>query len=165
MDDPRLDAEAGERPVQGPHWAPGRPDDAAPAWVPLRLLLPDGQVVECTRPDLVVGRHSHADIRLPLPDVSRRHCRLVCRDGGWQVVDLNSLNGVFVNGERVRQATLHHRDQLRVGGFTLEVDLEPGDPTVRLSDEDHPPDGVLRSIADALPSPDGDPADPGRRAS
>jgi pSer/pThr/pTyr-binding forkhead associated (FHA) protein len=163
MDDPRLDAEAGDRPLQGPHRRPARQDGTAPEWVPLRLVLrPGGQVVECTRPDLVVGRHSHADVRLPLPDVSRRHCRLVCADGGWQVFDLNSLNGVFVNGEQVQQATLRHRDQLKIGGFLLEVDLEPGDPTVRLSDEDPPPDGVLRSIADALPDPE---ANPGRRAS
>jgi predicted component of type VI protein secretion system len=166
MDDPRVDAEAGERPVQGPHWRPGRQDPAPPGWVPLRLrLLPAGPAVECTRPDVLVGRHSHADIRLPLPDVSRRHCRLVCAGGTWQVVDLNSLNGIFVNGEKVQQATLRHRDQLRIGGFTLEVDLERGDPTVRLADEERPTDGVLRSIADALPGPDDGPSDPSRRAS
>ena len=166
MDDHRLDAEAGDRPVQGPHWRPGPSDEPAAAPVTLRLtLLPGGQFVECTRPDLVIGRHSHADIRLPLPDVSRRHCRLVCADGGWQVVDLNSLNGVFVNGEKVQQATLRHRDRLRIGGFTLEVDLERGAPTVGLSDGERPPGEVLRSIADALPDPDGGRAEPGRRAS
>jgi pSer/pThr/pTyr-binding forkhead associated (FHA) protein len=166
MDDPRLDAQAADRPVQGPHWRPAAADGPGVPCPPLRLLLqPGGQVVDCTRPDLVVGRHSLADVRLPLPDVSRRHCRLVCRDGSWQVVDLDSLNGVFVNGEKVREATLHHRDVLRVGGFLLEVDLQSADNTVSLSDEERPADGVLRSIADALPDADPAPPTQGRRAS
>jgi pSer/pThr/pTyr-binding forkhead associated (FHA) protein len=161
MDDPRLDAEAADRPVQGPHWRPA--PGGAPG--PLRLVLqPGGQVVECTRADLVIGRHSLADVRLPLPDVSRRHCRLVRSEDGWQIIDLNSLNGVFVNGEPVRQATLHHRDVVRIGGFLLEVDLRPGAATVDLADEERPADAVLRSIADALPDADQAPPTHGRRA-
>jgi pSer/pThr/pTyr-binding forkhead associated (FHA) protein len=139
MDDPRLDAEASGRPVQGPHWHRDAAHLPAPMFTPLRLVLqPGGLAVECTRPDLVVGRHSGADIRLPLPDVSRRHCRLLCTEGIWQVIDLNSLNGVFVNGERVRQATLHHQDHLRIGGYLLEVDLQPPDPTIRLAGDEPP---------------------------
>jgi predicted component of type VI protein secretion system len=165
MDDPRLDAEADGQPVQGPHWRHQRVPPPAPAFVPLRLVLqPGGQALDCTRPDLIVGRHSSADVRLPLPDVSRRHCRLVCADGSWQVLDLNSLNGVFVNGERIRQATLRHQDMLRVGGFLLQVLLQPGEPTVVLADEERPADGVLRSIADALPDDDPAPPTQGRRA-
>ncbi|NJN37217.1 MAG: FHA domain-containing protein [Nitrospiraceae bacterium] len=36
------------------------------------------------RPDMIVGRHTECDIRLPLPDVSRRHCRLQFVEGCWQ---------------------------------------------------------------------------------
>jgi pSer/pThr/pTyr-binding forkhead associated (FHA) protein len=107
--------------------------EATPAFLPMRLVLqPSGASVEVTRPDVLVGRHSEADIRLPLPDVSRRHCRLVFADGGWQVIDLNSLNGIQVNGEQVLQAPLDQGDLLRVGGFTFQVELtaaglEPAD--------------------------------------
>jgi predicted component of type VI protein secretion system len=153
MDDPRRDAEAAGRPVQGPHWRHGPPP--APTFVGLRLILhPGGQVFECGRPDLVIGRHSGADVRLPLPDVSRRHCRLVCADGTWQVIDLNSLNGVYVNGEKVRQATLHHHDLLRVGGFVMEVSLQPGQAAPAPGAGGPAPDGVLRSIAEAFPDDD-----------
>ena len=154
MDDSRMDAAA------GPHALPAN-------FVPLRLVLQQsGVAVELTRPDMLMGRHSEADIRLPLPDVSRRHCRLVWADGCWQVFDLNSLNGVFVNGERVQQATLRHRDFLKLGGFTFQVDTQPLAETLHLLPaERRKSDSVLRSIADALPLPDSDASQQSRRAS
>src|SRR5438552_1129853 len=117
MDDSQRPEEAVALSLPALLW-PHTDEDAPPTALLLRLVLqPAGPVVEVTRPDLVVGRHSQADVRLPLPDVSRRHCRLVYADGNWDVSDLNSLNGVFLNGERVRQATLRHDDELRIGGF------------------------------------------------
>jgi pSer/pThr/pTyr-binding forkhead associated (FHA) protein len=72
---------------------------------------------------MLIGRHSDADVRLSLPDVSRRHCRLVFAASRWQIFDLNSLNGVFVNGDRVQQATLDDGDIIRIGGLTFQVEL------------------------------------------
>ena len=113
-------SEAFGLPVHGTHAEPALP----PGFIPMRLVLqPSGAIIEVNRPDTLVGRHTEADIRLPLPDVSRRHCRLVCGEGGWQVIDLNSLNGVAVNGESVLQAPLHDGDVIRIGGFTFAVDL------------------------------------------
>jgi len=86
-------------------------------------------MVELTRPDVLVGRHSDVDLRLPLPDVSRRHCRFVYGNGNWVVMDLNSLNGVFVNDEPVAQATLKQGDRVRIGGFVFAVDLSCDRPT------------------------------------
>jgi pSer/pThr/pTyr-binding forkhead associated (FHA) protein len=98
--------------------------DLSADFVPLRLLLqPAGATIDVDRPEVVVGRHTDADIRLPLPDVSRRHCRLQFVGGRWQVVDLNSLNGTKVNGEPVQQASLEQGDLLRIGGFTFAVEL------------------------------------------
>src|SRR5262249_15633880 len=89
---------------------PKVPTEADP-FVPLRLTLyPGGSSVNLTRPDMLIGRHSEADLRLHLPDVSRRHCRFIFRDGGWHVYDLHSMNGLFVNEERVEQAALHDGD-------------------------------------------------------
>lgn len=93
-------------------------------FVPLRLILqPSGSALELTQPDILLGRHSQADVRLPLPDVSRRHCRFFFGQGVWQVIDLNSLNGVFLNGEPIRQATLRQGDLIRIGGFIFAVDV------------------------------------------
>jgi pSer/pThr/pTyr-binding forkhead associated (FHA) protein len=93
--------------------------------LPLRLLLqPGGLCVHIDRPEMIVGRHSQADVRLSLPDISRRHCRFVFTDGSWQVYDLNSLNGVFVNGERLHEAIIRHGDRVRIGSLIFEVELE-----------------------------------------
>jgi pSer/pThr/pTyr-binding forkhead associated (FHA) protein len=120
--------------------------------VALRLRLRPGRLaVELTRSGMVLGRHSSADVRLPLPDVSRRHCRFEYEDGRWQVIDLDSLNGVFVNDAPVRQAELHDHDRVRIGGFVFEVDLGGAGRARTPASCD-----VLRSIADALPPPHGE---------
>src|SRR5262245_21567758 len=119
------------QPTQGPHVRLHTEVELPPDFVPLRLLLqPSGAVIDVNRPDMLVGRHTEADIRLPLPDVSRRHCRLVFTEGCWQVIDLNSLNGVQVNGEQVLQAPLEQGDLLRIGGFTFSVDLSERDKSL-----------------------------------
>jgi pSer/pThr/pTyr-binding forkhead associated (FHA) protein len=162
MENSESSIEANGLPVTGPHWRI-RPAIPVPAdFVPLRLVLqPSGASVELTQPDMLLGRHSQADIRLPLPDVSRRHCRFIFGQGVWQVLDLNSLNGVFLNGELVRQATVRQGDLLRIGGFTFAVDLVVEDPQAEDADASV---GLIRSIFRTLPSPTAD-AESRRRAS
>jgi len=121
MDDSNKPSSAAGLP-QGPHFA-----SAAQSLTPLRLLLqPSGMALELTRPDILVGRHSECDVRLPLPDVSRKHCRFQFHAGCWHVVDLSSLNGVFVNDEPVERMVLRQGDRVRIGGFTFLVEL-PGE--------------------------------------
>jgi pSer/pThr/pTyr-binding forkhead associated (FHA) protein len=145
MDDAHLPPEAAALPGHGPHLLL-RCDEMPADFVPLRLLLqPSGTVVEVDRLQMVIGRHTGADIRLPLPDVSRRHCRLQLVGERWQVVDLNSLNGTHVNGEQVQQATLDQDDLLRVGGFTFKVDL-PG-ATVKRARATHV-QSILQTLSD-----------------
>jgi pSer/pThr/pTyr-binding forkhead associated (FHA) protein len=115
-----------------------------PNFLPMKLVLqPSGAVIEVSRPDMLIGRHTEADIRLPLPDVSRRHCRLVYKEGGWQVMDLNSLNGIQVNGEQVLQASIEQGDLLRIGSFTFAIDLQ-------VKDAERDPPEHRRSIVETL---------------
>jgi pSer/pThr/pTyr-binding forkhead associated (FHA) protein len=84
---------------------------------------------------------------MPQPDVSRQHCRFQFTDGAWQIVDLDSLNGVYVNGARVRQlAVIQPGDQIRICGIELAVEA----PMTGAADG---PSEVLRSIAAAVPQP------------
>ena len=149
MDDAKPAAKGSAQPLPGPHYSrPPDSDEPPPAFVPLKLLLqPSGPVLELTRPDMVMGRHSEADVRLPLPDVSRRHCRFVFTNSAWQVFDLDSLNGVFVNGNRIQQATLRDQDNLTIGGFRFTVALSSSSSDAGNSGSE---EEVIHRIADAL---------------
>jgi FHA domain-containing protein/zinc ribbon family protein len=71
-----------------------------------------------------VGRSLAADIRFDDPTVSRRHALIVRQPDGVRVLDDRSLNGVFVNGERVEWRALEDGDVLVVGRHHLHfVDL------------------------------------------
>ena len=60
--------------------------------------------------------------------VSSCHCRLERRDDGWLLIDLNSTNGLYVNGERVSERTLKDGDFIQVGRCSLIfVTPEPHD--------------------------------------
>ncbi len=163
MDDAKQTTIGGQPPLQGPHYPRPLERDQPPLpFIPLRLVLqPSGPVVELTRPDMIMGRHSEADVRLPLPDVSRRHCRFVFTNPAWQVFDLDSLNGVFVNGKRIQHATLCDHDSLTIGGFRFTVDLSG---SAANADNSGSSEQVIHRIADALPrkAPD---IDPQRKAS
>ena len=65
------------------------------------------------------GRHPDADIFLDDVTVSRRHAEFH-RDGGtFTVRDVGSLNGTYVNRERVEAATLSNGDEVQIGKFRL----------------------------------------------
>jgi hypothetical protein len=78
-----------------------------------------------------VGRSLSADLRFDDPTVSRRHA-LVYRDpeGGARILDDRSLNGVFLNGERVELAELADGDEIAVGRFNFFF-LRASDPPTR----------------------------------
>jgi hypothetical protein len=66
-----------------------------------------------------IGRHPDADIFLDDVTVSRRHAELHHTDDGVLVRDLGSLNGSYVNGERVEERLLVTSEELQIGRFKL----------------------------------------------
>jgi FHA domain/Zinc-ribbon containing domain len=82
-----------------------------------------------------VGRSLAADIRFDDPTVSRRHALIVRGPDGVRVLDDRSLNGVFVNGERVEWSELHDGDEILVGCHSLRfLEIVPeGRPAPRPS--------------------------------
>jgi pSer/pThr/pTyr-binding forkhead associated (FHA) protein len=66
-----------------------------------------------------VGRHQESDIFLNDITVSRRHAEIRREEGMFFAVDLGSLNGTYVNRERVDKAELTSGDELQVGKFRL----------------------------------------------
>jgi FHA domain-containing protein len=94
-----------------------RRSEPAPA-APLMLALDWSG----TQEDLLVGRAPACDIALSDPTVSRRHARLIFRDGAWIVNDLASKNGITVNGAPVGRCRLHPGDRLGLGLQLLDID-------------------------------------------
>ena len=65
------------------------------------------------------GRHPDSDIFLDDITVSRRHAEVVRRADGFHVIDVGSLNGTYVNRDRVEDAKLANGDELQIGKFKL----------------------------------------------
>ena len=69
-----------------------------------------------------IGRSGSADVQLDDPTVSRRHALVVrTPDGELRALDDRSLNGLFVNGERIEWAPLSDGDELEIGRYRLYV--------------------------------------------
>jgi ABC transport system ATP-binding/permease protein len=78
------------------------------------------KIYELFREEIVVGRAIDADIPINSTDLSRRHMMLK-RSGPNQytVVDLESRNGVYLNGVKVHSALLHDGDNIQLGTVVL----------------------------------------------
>ena len=97
----------------------------------VRLVVERGgkrRVLKVGPEEAVLGRGRGNAVRIPSPDVSRQHCRLLVEDGLVEVEDLDSVNGTFVNSVRVARRTLvRPGDRLEVGPvhFVVEYELTP----------------------------------------
>lgn len=118
------------------------------------LVAHTGQQIEVSlRRECVLGRASgdrHPDIDLSDYNaiemgVSRRHVRIVRQFGTAQVEDLGSLNGTFLNGERLlphQSRVLRHEDELRLGRLVLRVSFERAAPAEHTSPNEADPGAV-----------------------
>ncbi|PRQ12025.1 oxoglutarate dehydrogenase inhibitor [Corynebacterium sp. 13CS0277] len=71
------------------------------------------------RATTTVGRHPESDIFLDDVTVSRRHAEFRVNDGEFEVVDVGSLNGTYVNREPKDSETLSTGDEVQIGKFRL----------------------------------------------
>ena len=79
----------------------------------------ESRIVALTREWTRIGRSLAADVRFDDPTVSRRHALIVRQPDGVRVLDDRSLNGVFVNGDRVEGQALKDGDEIVVGRYSL----------------------------------------------
>jgi FHA domain/zinc-ribbon domain len=78
-------------------------------------------------PIVQAGRHPESDIFLDDITVSRRHAEFVTRDQRTTVRDVGSLNGTYVNRERIEEAQLSSGDEVQIGKFKLLYLLAGGE--------------------------------------
>ena len=90
----------------------------------------DRRSFSVTKDVTVIGRREDCDLRIPVSEVSRKHCRII-RDGDTiRVEDLGSSNGTFHNGQRITGSTpVEPGDSVQVGPvvFVLQVDGAPAE--------------------------------------
>ncbi|MEU4919080.1 DUF3662 and FHA domain-containing protein [Streptomyces parvus] len=97
-----------------PSAAPGPlPDARTRRWIEI-----NGTRHQISRPTLVMGRSTDADVRIDDPGVSRRHCEI--RTGTPSTIqDLGSTNGIVVDGQHTTRATLRDGSRIVVGSTTI----------------------------------------------
>jgi hypothetical protein len=115
--------------------------------MPAQLLaLTDGPSIVLDKPILLLGRHPECDIQIDSRKVSRRHCCIAQVADYLVVRDLDSTNGIRINGARVLEGKLRHGDELTIGNHRYQVSWGDGTP--------HPQaDLMRRELAPAVPPP------------
>src|SRR5512134_1988924 len=75
------------------------------------------------KPEVTIGRVQGNDIVLPKGNVSKRHARIVLKDGKFIIVDLKSTNGTYVNGRKITSPlVVKESDKIYIGDFIVGVD-------------------------------------------
>jgi hypothetical protein len=79
----------------------------------------NGRRHEIDKGNVVIGRSKDCDIRLADPNASRRHAELRQEGTAYWILDLDSTNGLTVNGRRQKRAKLEHEDKITIGSTDL----------------------------------------------
>lgn len=114
-----------------------------------KLVISDDEgktiIVPLVRDLITVGRQDGNTIRLTERNVSRQHARLVRNENGYRIEDLDSYNGIVVNGARIDKAVdLHDGDRVGIGDYIIALKSEADAPYVP------PPQPVRASLPPAI---------------
>ena len=97
---------------------------------------------------VTVGRDNSNSVQMRDATVSKKHCAIEIADGRFEVVDLDSHNGTFVNGIPVKRRPLLHGDIIRVGTSELVflVEEEGANQSIELQFSDDSPADILKTV-------------------
>jgi adenylate cyclase len=92
-------------------------------------LVPQGggDPIPLLKKKLVIGRRENCDIVLRFPNISSRHCELLLQSGYWYIQDLDSRNGIRVNGVRVQagEKRVDPGDVIAIAKHKFELHYDP----------------------------------------
>lgn len=89
------------------------------AYLEITGIGKQAKVIELRREESIIGRTPDCEIQLPSNNVSRKHACVGFRNEEYFVKDLNSTNGVYVNGVKIVKCVLRNLDQIEIGGIKL----------------------------------------------
>ena len=100
-------------------------------------LVPEGggDSIPLLRTPMTVGRRESCDVYLDFPNVSGKHCELSFKEGYWTIKDLNSTNGIKVNGRRVNQQPLKPGDKVAIGKRNYQIQYTTSEDVQRKLEE------------------------------
>jgi pSer/pThr/pTyr-binding forkhead associated (FHA) protein len=84
--------------------------------------MPDGARIALGDEPATIGRLPECAITLSDPQASRQHAVIQPEERGYKLVDLGSMNGVLVNGVRVREHALVEGDVITIGATSLRYE-------------------------------------------
>src|SRR3954469_10537191 len=93
-------------------------DPAMPAHL---VALNDGPGILVDKPILLLGRHPECDVQIESRKISRRHCCIAQVNDYLVVRDLDSTNGIRINGVRVVEGKLRPGDEVTIGSHRYRV--------------------------------------------
>src|SRR5689334_25005549 len=104
-------------------------DGAGPQREMITLVISDNEGTTTRVPlvldEVSIGRKEGNTIRLTERNISREHCRIAKVEADFLVRDLNSYNGVIVNGQRIeRELRIKPGDEIRIGDYTVALETE-----------------------------------------
>jgi pSer/pThr/pTyr-binding forkhead associated (FHA) protein len=102
-----------------------------------------GDSIPLTRDTITIGRRRSNDICLDFSNVSGQHCEFQFRGGAWSIRDLNSSNGIKVNGERVQQRRLKPGDVINISKHVFKIQYQMTKNIENLSDDLDDEDNVF----------------------
>ncbi len=80
------------------------------------------KIQEFNKQTIFIGRSQDNDLILPVPSVSKRHARLLIKDGRYVIMDLGSTNGTFVNGKQINgPVVVKPNDIINIGEYELTL--------------------------------------------
>lgn len=98
------------------------PTESAEVKPHFAVMAPGGEekiAYVLTRNDVQVGRTLNNEFVVEHPSVSKRHARITAEASDFSLHDLNSINGTFINGRRIRSARLEDGCEVRFGSASF----------------------------------------------
>src|SRR5947207_3535009 len=125
---PEGQVEPGATMIYKPKAPPQATEAASPVDLGLEreaaVLAWDGRRMRVDKRRVVLGRSRECDVQVEDPNVSRRHAELRQEGSSFWIVDLDSTNGIEVNGRRVKRARLSSGDSFTVGSTEITFSTE-----------------------------------------
>jgi pSer/pThr/pTyr-binding forkhead associated (FHA) protein len=119
---------------------------------PAFLIVDGSKVFVCTKPIIKIGRSTKNDLVLEYQQVSRHHAEIRYSKGYYEILDLNSTGGTYVNDEKITKQILHKGDVITLADIHLVFGQDEVPPSGSTEEYQPPPKRATLDIhTQALP--------------